>query len=97
MKKSLDHIVIGIVVGIIFPFIALFGYYVFTYRSQTSFSGFIGYFSSLRMIVPVISLACIANLLLFFLFLWTDRSNSARGVIMATFAYALWVIYQKYF
>ncbi|MGL4598435.1 MAG: hypothetical protein ACRCYO_12960 [Bacteroidia bacterium] len=96
MKRSLDHLVIGAIAGMLVPIITLFAYYVFTYRSQTSFSGFVEYFTGRKIIVPVISLCCIANLLLFFLFIWSNRNQSARGVIIATMIYSLWVVYQKY-
>ena len=96
MEKRFDHIVIGFVLGLLTPVVGLFFYYLFTYRYQTSFSGFIEYFSRLNIIVQSISLACYAsNLPLFFLFIWREHYKSARGVLFATVAYTLWVLYEK--
>jgi hypothetical protein len=98
MQKRFDHIVLGIVLGIIAPVFGMFFYYLFTYRSQTSFAGFIAYFKSINLFVASISLSCyISNLPLFFLFIWKENYKSARGVLFATVAYTVWVMYQKMF
>lgn len=97
MMKRLDNIFAGLVLGIICPIIGVYLYYTFTYRSQTSFSGFIDLFKSFHLFVAYISLACyISNLPLFFLFIWKEKYKGARGVLFATIAYTAWVIYQKY-
>lgn len=97
MQKRFDHIAIGFVLGLIVPVITLFLYYLFTYRYQTSFNGFIEYFSRLKIIVASVSLACYAsNLPLFFLFIWREHNRSARGVLFATVAYTIWVMYEKF-
>lgn len=97
MQKRFDHIAIGFVLGMIAPVFGLFFYYLFTYRYQTSFSGFIEFFSRLKIIVASISLACYAsNLPLFFLFIWREHNRSARGVLFATVLYTGWVVYQKF-
>lgn len=96
MRKRFDHIVIGLLLGLFMPFVAVFVYYFFTYRSQTSFPVFMEYTSQhTHAIVPMLSLGCLLNLGLFFLFIWRDRLASARGIILATFAYAGWVAYMK--
>ncbi len=97
MLRRLDNIVAGLALGIIFPVIGLYLYYTFTYRSMTSFSGFIDYFSSVHLFIAYISLACyITNLPLFFLFIWKEKYKGARGVLFATIAYTAWVIYEKF-
>ncbi|TND08067.1 MAG: hypothetical protein FD123_2621 [Bacteroidetes bacterium] len=98
MQKRFDHIALGFVLGLIMPFIGMYGYYFFTYRTQIDFLYFIDFASTTtRAIVPLLSLGCILNLGLFFLFMWRDRYKSARGVIIATFLYAGWVAYMKLF
>jgi hypothetical protein len=94
--KRFDHLAIGIAVGLITPVITLYLFYAFTYSSQTSFSGFIEYFERFRNLVPALSLCVISNLAVFFIFLWTNRNQSARGVVFATMAYAGWVVYRKF-
>ena len=97
MKQKIDNLVIGIILGAVMPVIGVFCYYMFTYRYQTSFTGFIEYFTRLHIIVPVMSLACyITNLPLFFGFIWGNMNKASRGVLYATMAYTGWVIYQKF-
>ncbi|MBI4945639.1 MAG: hypothetical protein HY840_04470 [Bacteroidetes bacterium] len=95
-KKKFDSMTIGAVTGLISPLISLFTFYLVKY-SHITFSQFfntilLGY----NILAPVISLCVIINLLVFFIFLWTNRNYSARGVLLATFVYAGYVMYQKY-
>ncbi len=98
MQKRFDNIILGIVLGIVAPIFGMFIYYCFTYRYQTSFGGFIDYFKSVNLFIATISLSCyISNLPLFFLFIWREHYNTARGILFATVAYTVWVMYQKFF
>src|ERR1035437_7907227 len=95
-KKNFDSMTIGAITGLIAPLISLFGFYLVAYHN-ISFSKFfneilLGY----GILTPVISLCVIINLLVFFIFDWTNRNLSARGVLLATFVYAGYVVYQKY-
>lgn len=95
-KKRFDSLTIGAVSGLVAPLISLFVFYLIAYRNM-AFSQFfheilIGY----GILMPVISLCVIINLLVFFIFIWTNRNYSARGVLLATFVYAGYVVYQKY-
>lgn len=47
-------------------------------------------------LAAVISLSCIFNLIVFFLFLRINLNLSARGVILATFVYVLAVVLIKF-
>lgn len=96
MRKRFDHLVVGLVIGLIAPLLTLYTFYLFTYRSQTSFNGFIQYFSRFNHLVSSVSLCVIINLLIFFLFIWTNNLRSARGVVFATLTYGVWVVYQKF-
>jgi hypothetical protein len=48
------------------------------------------------MFSKVLSLATVPNLLLFFLFIWTHRNFSARGVIFATLLMAFVMLVLKF-
>ena len=98
MQKRFDNIILGILTGLGAPFLGLFLYYAFTYRYQTSFSGFIAYFKSIHIIIQAFSLAVyFSNLPVFFLFIWKENNKSARGVLLATVGYTIWVMYEKLF
>ena len=87
---------LGAITGLMAPLISLFVFYLVTYHT-ISFSDFfhnilLGY----GILLPVISLCVITNLLVFFIFIWTNRNYSARGVLLATFVYGGYMMYQKY-
>ncbi|MDQ3109528.1 MAG: hypothetical protein M3R17_06500 [Bacteroidota bacterium] len=97
MLRKLDTIIAGLALGIFFPIFGVFVYYIFTYRTQTSFSGFIDYFSLIHLFVAYVSLSCyITNLPLFFLFIQKEKYKGAYGILYATIGYTLWVIYEKF-
>ena len=96
-KQKIDNLVVGIILGMCLPIVVMFAYYMFTYRSQTSFAGFLDYFTSMHIIVAAMSLSVYAsNLPLFFGFIWGNMNKAARGVLYSTMAYTGWVIYEKF-
>jgi hypothetical protein len=97
MLKRLDTIIAGLALGVFAPIFGVFVYYIFTYRAQTSFNGFIEYFTSIHLFVAYVSLSCyIMNLPLFFLFIQKEKYKGAYGILYATIGYTLWVVYQKF-
>ncbi len=97
MLQKFDTVIVGLILGLLLPVISLFIYYFFTYESQLSFSEFINYFTTVHLFVAYVSLSCyMTNLPLFFLFIWKQKNEVARGVLFATMLYTAWVIYQKF-
>ena len=95
-RKKFDSIAIGAITGLIAPMISLFGFYLVAYHNITFTKFFTDILLGYGIFLPVISLCVIINLLVFFIFVWTNRNYSARGVLLATFVYAGYVMYQKY-
>lgn len=95
-RKKYDSLLLGTVVGIISPGLALFGFYFIRY-SHISFGKFFNdILLAYHILTPVVSLCVLINLLLFFIFIWTNRNHTARGILLATILYAGFVVYQKY-
>jgi hypothetical protein len=64
-------------------------------KSNKPLAEFLGQFQQLHMLSKLISLSAIPNLLLFFLFIWTNRNLSARGVIFSTLLLAFIMLILK--
>jgi len=96
-KKKFDAMWIGAVVGLIAPLITLYVFYLIRYSRNISFEQFYTEILQAHNIVtPSISLCVIINLLVFFIFIWRNRNFNARGVLLATIIYAIYVMYQKH-
>jgi hypothetical protein len=96
MNKKFDHTIIGLLLGIAVPFLVLAVFFFFKYSHMTVDR----FFYMIRLedtLSPRISLCVIANLFVFYSFIWTHRYKSARGVILATFIYAAFIVYLKFF
>ncbi len=95
----------GISTGVLIQVIAFFFILVINksligYTERSSFD-FLAYLLDYEvgiteMIPKLLSLAAIADLLLFFLFIWTDLLKSARGVIAAALLLGLVIVYLKF-
>ena len=97
LKNKFDSGWIGFICGLFAPLLTLFVFYLARYSSHLSFAQFYREILFANGIVtPSISLCVIINLLVFFIFIWTNRNFSARGVLFSTFIYAGYVVYQKY-
>lgn len=78
-----DSLYTGLILGIILPILAIIAIWIF--NSEGSLVNYLKGFYRVNSLAGLISLSAIPNLLLFFIFIWTNRIKSARGVIFATF------------
>jgi hypothetical protein len=88
--------VIGWATGLFAPCIGLF-VFCRLYFDQMSILECLKMFHQHNVLPHAISLAAIANLLFFFIFLKMNREQSAHGVLGATFLYVFVVVYLKFF
>lgn len=84
----------GLIPGVVLPVITMIGFWLV--RFDGGFFEFLTHFQNVGILSKVLSLCTIPNLLLFFLFIWSDRSFSARGVIFATLVIAFVMIMLKF-
>lgn len=96
MLQKADKVYIGLLLGIVAPFIGFFAFYMITY-SHLSIGSFIKKMILAHVYTPLISLCVISNLPVFFTFIYSDKYYGARGVLLATFIYAGLVVFLKYF
>jgi len=82
VDKRFDNMLYGLILGIIIPVCTLVGFWKVRYDG--GLFEFFEDFQRVGMLSKVLSLCTIPNLLLFFLFIWTNKSYSARGAIFAT-------------
>jgi hypothetical protein len=93
-KPKYDSILLGTLLGLFAPLVVFLGYYLIAYHGMY-LPAFFHYLSNGEIFIPVISLCATINLLIFFIFIWTNRDKSARGVLQATFVYAIYVCIMK--
>ncbi len=84
----------GLIPGLVLPPATLVIFWMV--KSELGLWNFLVRFQYLGMLTKVLSLATIPNLLLFFLFIWTQRNFSARGVIFATLLMAFVMLVLKF-
>ena len=93
-EKKFNAIGYGLVPGILLPFITLI--IIWSVKYHGGFFDFLVLFQQLGMLAKIVSLVSLSNLILFFLFIWSKRSFSARGVIFATLVIAFAVLVLKF-
>ena len=92
--KRFDTMWWGLIPGIILPLTTLI--ILWSIKYDGGFFEFLTEFQYSGLLSKVVSLAAIPNLLLFFLFVWTDRTFSSRGVIFATLVLAFLMLVLKF-
>ncbi len=92
--KKFDTLLTGLIPALILPALTLLGFWII--KSDRGFIDFLSYFQKMKMLSKVVSLTAIPNLLLFFVFIWTKRNFSARGVIFATLLLAFVMLILKF-
>jgi hypothetical protein len=92
-EKRFNSLVTGLVPALVLPFVTMLVIWII--KSDSALAEFLVEFQRLHMLSKLISLAAIPNLLLFFVFIWTGRNLSARGVIFATLVLAFLMLILK--
>jgi hypothetical protein len=95
MKSKFDNLQLGLVLGIIAPALTMLIIYLIQF-TDNNFKELIDLLISKRVFTKIVSLCVIPNLALFFLFLNKNYFKSARGVLMATILFALFVFITKF-
>ena len=93
-ERRFDSMMYGLIPGLLLPPLSLVIFWLVT--SELGLWNFLERFQLLGMLSKVLSLATVPNLLLFFVFIWTRRNFSARGVIFATLLMAFAMLILKF-
>ncbi len=96
MLQKIDKQWIGLIIGLILPAVTFFLIYLFAYPKHTVVS-YYEMIMAKRFFAQILSLAVIPNAGVFFLFIWANRLNVAKGVLAATFLLAIVVFALKIF
>ncbi len=83
MKSRYDLVKLGFALGILAPILSFFIVYQLRFDSFT-LQGFYDFLVTMHALSKLLSLMVIPNLLIFFIFIWTDHLFAARGVLAAT-------------
>ena len=92
MKTRFDNSGLGFLLGLLVPILGAFFFYTFLIKGG-SVDHFIAGMQDKVILSPLIRLGATFNLLLFFIFIWTKRDLSARGVVFSTIIYAGLAVY----
>lgn len=93
-NRKLDSMGLGLICGLLLPLLTLI--VLWQVRYDMGLAEFLSSFQRIGALSKIISLSVIPNLLLFFVFIWTNRSFSARGVIFATLIVAMVMLLIKF-
>lgn len=95
LKSSCNSQKIGFLLGVLLPVVSFLGFYFIRY-GDIPLMEFIKYIYFRGVISPLISLNILPNLVAFFVFIRMDYLFSARGVLVATFLFAVVVLILKF-
>ncbi|MCG9881143.1 MAG: hypothetical protein MH472_11145 [Bacteroidia bacterium] len=91
-----DNLGLGFLLGLIGPTLGIIGFYLVNYNAS-SFFDFVDLTITQKLLSPLLSLCCVINLALFYLFIHFEKYPTGRGIILATFLYGLVIVLFKFF
>lgn len=95
LKK--DKLQLGLVLGLLGPIIGLLFIYLIKF-SSSSFGVFLEeFFSNNKLITSIGSLALLANVILFTIYINTHRDKTARGIFLVTLLFGIGILILKLF
>ena len=95
MISKYDNLKLGLILGILAPIITIVAVYFIRF-AEYDFNELIDFLLAKRLFTKILSLCVIPNLALFFLFLNKNYYRSARGILTATFIFAIFVFITKF-
>ena len=95
MRSKINNFKLGLLLGIIAPLLSILVIY-FIQFTEYNFSELIDFLVRKNFFTKIVSLCVIPNLALFFLFLNKNYYYSARGVLISTVLFAVFVFITKF-
>lgn len=95
--ERLDNFFIGLLVGILFPLILFFFYWLFFHNSITFPMRFVRFLMIGQLLSNVMKLCGLGNLLVFYFGLQFKIDKFSKGVIASVFLYLGLILYVSYF
>lgn len=86
-RSRISLTLIGGITGLVLPLLFLWLYYKYNF-SQIDFSVYIDRLMLTSLFASMLSLVVLVNLLTFFVFIWLNKDDAARGVLFSTLIYA---------
>ncbi len=94
--KIKDILLIGFLIGLLAPTIGIFGFYAFNFNMH-NLADFVELSIKEKLLSPLLSLCCVINLGVFYLFIHFEKFKIAKGIILATFLYGFAIVVLKFF
>ena len=95
MTSKINNLKLGLLLGILAPALTMFIIYVAKFNDY-GLRELVDMLVAKKVFTKIVSLCVVPNLALFFLFLNKNYFYSARGVLMATFVFAIFVFVTKF-
>ena len=95
ISSRINKSIIGFIAGIVLPLIILFILLMLKKNDHGLFE-MIGLNQQMGILSKMISLSVIPNLLLFFIFIWTNLLKAGKGVLMSMFLFGFVIIILKF-
>ena len=95
--EKLDGFWKGLAIGIFFPLLCFFCYWLFMHSYMSFPMRFIKYLMFGQMLSSTIKICALGNLLIFYLFLNKRMNRATKGIILSVLIYVALVFYVMYF
>lgn len=92
-----DNFKLGLVLGFIAPIVGIFGYYLWRFRLFSLRDFFEVLMAQKSLLTAIISVALVANAVVFTFYINRRKDRTAKGVFVATCIYALFSLFIKWF
>lgn len=93
--KIKDHLILGLILGLLIPVLGVIGFYYSKFATIDLFQ-FLQVATKHKVLSPMLSLCAILNLGTFYLFLNKNYLLTARGIILATIIYGVTIVLLKF-
>ena len=90
-----DNLKLGLVLGLIGPVLGLIVIYLVKFPSYSVGDFLTDFFNTNRLITSIGSLSLLANVILFTIYVNTQRDHTAKGIFIVTLIYGIGILVLK--
>lgn len=91
-KQNSDIVSVGVVSGIILPILFVLGFLIYSSSRFDSIAETARYFQNVGIMYKIVSVCLMPGAGLFFLWSRQNKLNQARGILLATMFYGIFVL-----
>ena len=96
MFLTKDNLILGLVLGLLAPFLGMFGFYYWKFSTYPLRDFILSLTEAKSLITAMVTFSLMANAILFTVYINTNKDKTAKGIFIVTIIYSIAALIMKF-